>query len=56
MWARMVFEHVQVKAAQVFGAKQLQLGHHGVKFVHLEVAQHLGFLQVRGHQQLIEPM
>ena len=37
-----VFEHIQVKAAQILGAKQLQLGHHGVKFVHLEVAQHLG--------------
>ena len=37
-----VFQHIEVKAAQVFGAEQLQLGDHGVEFVSLEVGQRVG--------------
>src|SRR3989442_15485478 len=37
-----VLEHVQVEAAQVFRAEQLQLGHHGVEFIDLVVGQQLG--------------
>jgi hypothetical protein len=36
-----VLEHVQVEAAQVFGAEQLQLGDHGVELVDLVVGQDL---------------
>jgi hypothetical protein len=44
-----VLEDVQVEAAQVFAAVQLQLGHHRVEFIHLVVRQHLGLeLRLRG--------
>lgn len=45
-----VFEHVQVEGTQVFAAIHLQLGHHGVEFVHLVVRQDVG-LQLGGAAQ-----
>ena len=47
-----VFEYVQVKGAQVFRAKNLQLGHHGVELVIGEVRQDVG-LQLRRAAQCI---
>ena len=37
-----VLEHVEVERAQVFRAIHLQLAHHGVELVDVEVLEHLG--------------
>ena len=47
-----LLEHVEVKAAQVFAAIQLQLVDHRVEFINLVVGQYLG-LQLRGASQRV---
>ena len=34
-----VFEHIEVERTQIFGAVNLQLGHHGMKLIDLVMGQ-----------------